>query len=94
MIGYALKSNRLSSIHLSSSGIEKDKINTKDQEDKTALFRAIASTNTKNAEILLEAGADPNIKCGVFGDTALHQAVRINAGAFVCKLVELGANYL
>jgi ankyrin repeat protein len=40
----------------------------------TALMRAASRANVEAVSLLLRAGADPNLRDTVFGDTALHKA--------------------
>ena len=74
--------------------VERSKLDSKDQEGKTGLVRAIIGVNMKVADILLEAGADPNVKIGVNEDSPLHIAVRLNSEWCVTKLLDHGADFL
>lgn len=42
----------------------------------TALTRAASRGNVEAVSVLLKAGADPNLKDSLFGETALHKATR------------------
>lgn len=52
------------------------------------------SVNLKVVELLLEAGADPNVKFGLNEEAPLHLAVRQNSEVCVLKLLHHGANIL
>lgn len=56
----------------------------------TPLVQALLSPTTGQAEVLLEAGADPNL-ADANGDTPLHVAGRTNAGAAILALLRKGA---
>ena len=74
--------------------MDRSRLDTKDQEGKTGLARAIMSVNLKVADILLEAGADPDFKIGMKEESPLHLAVRLNSECCVMKLLDHGADFL
>ena len=74
--------------------MDKGKLDTKDQEGRTGLARAIMSANVKVLDLLLEASADPNVKFGLNEEAPLHLAVRINSEICVMKLLDHGADIL
>lgn len=56
----------------------------------TPLVNALLSPDARQYEVLLEAGADPNL-ADHNHDTPLHVAARTNAGGAILKLLEKGA---
>ena len=74
--------------------VEKSKLDTKDQERKTGLARAIISVNVKVVHLLLEAEADPNVKVGLNEETPLHLAVMHNSEICFIYLLDHGADIL
>lgn len=57
---------------------------------ETPLMRALLSPNPSQYEVLLDAGADPNL-AGKNDDAPLHVAARTNNGAAILRLLEKGA---
>jgi uncharacterized protein len=57
---------------------------------ETPLMRALLSPNRTQYEVLLDAGADPNL-ADKNGGTALHAAASTNNGAAILRLLEKGA---
>jgi ankyrin repeat protein len=64
-------------------------IDEKDIDRKTALFYAVEEGYVETAKILLDAGANPNVKCGNDEDTMLCVAARLSRS----ELVELLLQY-
>ncbi len=56
----------------------------------TPLMQALLSPNAEQYEVLLDAGADPNL-ADLNDDAPLHVAARTNAGGAILKLLEKGA---
>ena len=52
------------------------KINDLDECDMTPLYRTIIAGDVSSAKLLLDNGANPNVKC-TMGETALYQAVEL-----------------
>ncbi|KAI6652086.1 Transient receptor potential cation channel [Oopsacas minuta] len=75
------------------SEIDKDKIDSKDQEGMTGLLRAIININITVAKLLLDIGADPSVKYGTDENTVLHTAVMLNSESCVNLLLSYGADY-
>lgn len=57
----------------------------------TPLIRALLASDGRAHEVLLEAGADPNLAT-INRDTPLHVAAKTNAGAAILALLERGAD--
>jgi len=57
------------------------------------LAKAVGMRTTRQFQLLLEAGADPNAADRT-GNTALHRAAMVNAGTHVRALLEAGADPL
>lgn len=72
-------------------------INASDDQGATALFKSVSNQKLDMAETLLQFGADPNTRTGVYIDgpgdvTPLHEATR--SRALVELLLKYGANPL
>ena len=65
-------------------------VNARDCEAKTPLYVAVTEQQTATVELLLEKGADPNLRVG--GNTALVPAVVSDRLDLVDKLVKYGAD--
>jgi ankyrin repeat protein len=52
------------------------KLNARGVYGYTALMRAAGRGNVEAVSLLLKAGADPNVRDALFGETALHKAAR------------------
>ena len=63
-----------------------------DSAGRTALFKACAHHCLEAAEILLEAGADPNVQIGDGATVLMAAATRPGGGDVVATLIEAGAN--
>ncbi|CAH0558750.1 unnamed protein product [Brassicogethes aeneus] len=71
-------------------------INSQDSWGRTPLHAAAITENSRCLEILLNAGADPNIHCGPRGDnkTPLHLSSEHGHGSNIQILLENNANIL
>lgn len=70
------------------------RVNSKDKEGRTPIFATINNLRTVNAKILLEAGADVNVRSRDTGDTPLTSSLygQVDASEMVNLLLSSGAN--
>lgn len=70
------------------------RVNSKDQNGRTAIFAAINNDRIANARVLLDAGADVNVRSTDTGDTPLTGSLyyRGDASDIVNLLLRRGAN--
>lgn len=68
-------------------------INIRDGRGCTPLYYASECNMWYNARLLIQYGADLDVKGGEHGQTALHRAVKFEAKMIVKLLVEAGANH-
>ena len=67
------------------------KINDLDECDMTPLYRTIIAGDVSSAKLLLDNGANPNVKC-TMGETALYQAVELEKIEQIKLLLKNGAD--
>ncbi|XP_024856687.1 ankyrin repeat domain-containing protein 26-like isoform X2 [Bos taurus] len=70
---------------------EKCLLNLRDNENRTALMKAIECQEEECVTLLLEHGADPNVM-DVSGNTALHYAVFCQNISLTAKLLSCDTN--
>ncbi|EGW06850.1 Ankyrin repeat domain-containing protein 36 [Cricetulus griseus] len=66
-------------------------INALDKKKCTPLMKAVQSRETEIVTVLLDQGADPNIK-DINGESAIHQAVYVDSLEIVRNLHEFGGD--
>jgi hypothetical protein len=66
-------------------------VNARDQENRTALMRAVAREDLKLARLLIRMGSKVNAR-GPGGDTALHIAIRRGGEKMFWLLLNAGAD--
>jgi len=62
-------------------------VNALDKSGCTALMRAVEHDQSQMAQLLIAAEADVNVRKNLYGDTALHLAVKSNASVSVLKVL-------